>query len=188
MTTAGAAPGGGLTTAEDLAELSADGEHFELIQGVLQEMPPNGFDHGDVSATVAYVIERFVRDHALGRVVGAETGFLLARSPDTVLAPDAAFVSTSRLPTPGDRRGFAAVAPDLVVEVVSPSDRAGAIADKALRWLEAGTRLVWVVYPERRLIAAHHPDGTVHLRKADDIVDGEEVLPGFRVLVSELFE
>ena len=133
-------------------------------------------------------IDRFVRDHGLGRVVGAETGFILARDPDTVLAPDAAFISADRMPPPGQRHGFAALAPDLVVEVVSPTDRAAAVADKALRWIEAGTRLVWVIYPDRRLVAEHLPDGTVHLRQADDTLDGGDVLPGFRVPTRELFE
>ena len=113
---------------------------------------------------------------------------MLSRDPDTVLAPDAAFVRADRVPPPGHRQGFAALAPDLVVEVVSPTDRAGAVADKALRWLESGTRLVWVVYPDRRLVAEHFPDGTVHLRQAEDLLDGGDVLPGFRVPVSELFE
>ncbi|MGH9279869.1 MAG: Uma2 family endonuclease [Acidimicrobiales bacterium] len=188
MTTAGAASGGGVCTAEELAELSDDGSRFELIEGVLQEMPPAGFDHGLISATVASHLDRFVREHALGRVVGAETGFVVARDPDTVLAPDAAFIRADRIPPPGQRHGFAALAPDLVVEVVSPTDRAAAVADKALRWIEAGTCVVWVLYPDRRLVAEHLPDGTVHLRQADDALDGGDVLPGFRVVTRELFE
>ncbi len=188
MNTAGATARGDLLTAEDLAELPDEGSRFELIQGVLQKMPPAGFDHGLISATIASHLDRFVRAHGLGRVVGAETGFVLARNPDTVLAPDAAFVSADRMPPPGERHGFAALAPDLVVEVVSPSDRAAAVADKALRWIESGTRLVWVIYPERRLVAEHSPDGTVHLRQADDALDGGDVLPGFRVTARELFE
>lgn len=188
MNTAGAATGGGLLTAEDLAELPDEGSRFELIEGVLEQMPPSGFDHGLISAAIAARLDRFVRERDLGRVVGAETGFLLSRDPDTVLAPDAAFVSSDRLPPPAERRGFAALAPDLVVEVVSPSDRASAVADKALRWIEAGTRLVWVVYPERHLVAEHLPDGTVHLCKLTDSLGGGTVLPGFEVSVSDLFE
>ena len=188
MNTAGAPSRGGPRTAEELAELPDEGSRFELIDGVLLEMPPAEFDHGLISATIVSRIDRFVRDHGLGRVVGAETGFILARDPDTVLAPDAAFISADRMPPPGQRHGFAALAPDLVVEVVSPTDRAAAVADKALRWIEAGTRLVWVIYPDRRLVAEHLPDGTVHLRHGDDILDGGDVLPGFRVPTRELFE
>lgn len=188
MNTAGAASRGDLLTAEELAELPDEGSRVELIEGVLQQIPPAGFDHGLISATIASRLDRYVRDHALGRVVGAETGFVLARNPDTVLAPDAAFVNADRLPPPGQRHGFAALAPDLVVEVVSPSDRAAAVADKALRWIEAGVRLVWVIYPDRGLVAEHVPDGTVHLLQGDDALDGGDVLPGFRVPARELFE
>lgn len=188
MNMAGAASRGDLLTAENLAELPDEGTRCQLIEGVLEQMPPAGFDHGLISATIAARLDGFVRQHDLGRVVGAETGFVLARDPDTVLAPGAAFVRSNHLPPPGQRQGFAALAPDLVVEVVSPSDRAAAVADKALRWIEAGTRLVWVVYPDRRLVAEHFPDGTVHLRKAFDTLDGGDVLPGLRVPVSELFE
>lgn len=111
MNTAGATAPGDLLTAEDLAELPDEGSRFDLIQGVLQKMPPAGFDHGLISATIASHLDRFVRDHGLGWVVGAETGFVLARNPDTVLAPDAAFVSADRMPPPGERQGFAALAP-----------------------------------------------------------------------------
>jgi Uma2 family endonuclease len=188
MDTAGAASGGGLLTAEDVAELADDGSRCELVEGVLHRMPPAGFEHSHIAVTLASRLDRFVREHRLGWVVGADAGFLLARGPDTLLASDAAFVRSDRLPPPEQRQGFAPLAPDLVVEVVSPSDRASAVADKALRWLEAGTRLVWVVYPERRLVAEHLPDGTVHLRQAADTLDGGDVLPGLRLPVAELFE
>ena len=188
MNTAGAASRGDLLTAEELADLPDDGCRVELIEGVLQKMPPAGFDDGLISATIASRLDLYVRDHALGRVVGAETGFVLSRDPDTVLAPDAAFVSARRLPPPDQRHGFAALAPDLVVEVVSPSDRAAAIADKALRWIEAGVRLVWVVYPDRRQVAEHLPNGTIHLRQADDALEGGDGLPGFQVPAREFFE
>jgi len=187
VNTVGAASRGDVLTAEELAALPDEGGRLELIEGVLQQMPPAGFDHGLISATVASRLDRFALDHGLGRVVGAETGFVLARDPDTVLAPDAAFISADRLPPPGQRRGFAPLAPDLVVEVVSPGDRAAAVTDKALRWIEAGTRLVWVIYPDRRLVAEHLPDGTVHLRQGDDALTGGDVLSGFRVSVSDLF-
>jgi len=99
---------------------------------------------------------------------------------------DVAFVATDRLP-PRSTGGFAELAPDLVVEVVSPSDRASDVASKAEMWLDAGVRLVWVVDPQARLAAAHHPGGLVTVLRADGVLDGEDVLPGFRLPLAPLF-
>ena len=108
----------------------------------------------------------------------AETGFTLARRPDTVRAPDVAFVRRERLPDP-EPTGFPDLAPDLVVEVVSPGDRAGEILAKVADWLSAGTRLVWVVDPERRLARVYRADGTEQIVEETDRLLGGDVLPGF---------
>ena len=176
-----------LMTAEELCHLPDDGNRHELIDGVLTTMPPAGFEHGYVEVNVAVHVAQFVKQHQLGQVVGGETGFFLGRGPDTVLAPDVAFVSTARLPAPDQRARFADVVPDLVVEIVSPSDRPGEVTEKALRWVEAGVGLTWVVHPERRMVAVYEPGGVVHLVHEDEELDGGEVLPGFRLPVVELF-
>lgn len=147
-------------TMEALAALPDDEHRYDLLRGELRRMPPGGFEHGAIVATVTARLDALVRERRLGRVVGAETGFVLGRDPDTVLAPDAAFVRGERLPPPEQRKGFLELAPDLVVEVVSPSDRASEVTEKALLWLDAGVRLVWVIYPDPRVVAVYRPAGS----------------------------
>jgi Uma2 family endonuclease len=173
-------------TAEELSELPDDGMRHELVEGELRTMTPAGFEHGRLALRMGARILDHVEKHGLGEVLAAETGFLLHRQPDTVRAPDVAFVSADRMPTAAVP-GFAELAPDLVVEVVSPSDRASDVAAKAAMWLDAGVRLVWVVDPQARLAAAHHPGGLVTVLREDGVLDGEDVLPGFRLRLSSLF-
>jgi Uma2 family endonuclease len=126
-----------------------------------------------------------VNSRTLGRVFTAETGFLLRRKPDTVRAADVSFVKQDRLPHPAPR-GFAELAPDLVVEVLSPDDRPGEVLSKVGDWLEAGARLVWVIDPERRDARVYRADGSqVHLGESDQL-DGESVVPGFQCAVRGL--
>jgi Uma2 family endonuclease len=172
-------------TAEELFELQDDGLRHELVEGELRTMAPAGFDHGRVALRIGARILAHVEEHLLGEVLAAETGFVLARDPDTVRAPDVAFVASERAPS--GTRGFAELAPDLVVEVVSPTDRASEVASKAAMWIDAGVRLVWVVDPQARLAAVHHPGGLVTVLREDGVLDGEDVLPGFRLPLSTLF-
>jgi Uma2 family endonuclease len=139
-----------------------------------------------VSAALTGVLREHVAAHRLGRVVAAETGFLLATDPDTVRAADVAFVRRERLPDP-EPLGYAALAPDLVVEVVSPGDRAGETLTKVGAWLTAGTRLVWVVDPARRLARVYRQDGSEALLDEGQSLDGEDVIPGFRCLLGPIF-
>jgi Uma2 family endonuclease len=131
---------------------------------------------------VAFVVQR-----SLGEVIRNDSGFLLQRDPDTVRAPDMAFVRADRVPPPGADVQFVDFAPDLVVEVVSPSDRAAAVNERALDWVDAGVRLAWIVDPSSRSVVVHRPDGTVSLLRGDAELDGEDVLPGFRLPLAELF-
>lgn len=172
-------------TAEELFELPDDGLRHELVEGELRTMGPAGFDHGRVALQIGARILGHVEEHRLGEVLAAETGFVVARGPDTVRAPDVAFVAAER--APAEARGFAELAPDLVVEVVSPSDRASDVSSKAAMWLDAGVRLVWVVDPQARLAAVHHPGGLVTVLREDGVLDGEDVLPGFRLPLATLF-
>ena len=174
-------------TAEELARLPDDGYRYDLIEGVLIRMSPANFEHGQLAAEFARLLGNFVRPRRLGIVVGAETGFFLARNPDVVLGPDAAFVRADRLPPREQRRQFLPLAPDLAVEIVSPSESARSVATKVAKYLQYGTRLVWVVHPRRRTVTVYAADGTVRVLREGDILDGGEVLPDFRVPVAELF-
>jgi Uma2 family endonuclease len=136
--------------------------------------------------TIATRIHAFVSSRSLGRVLAAETGFKLFTNPDTVRAPDVAFVSHDRIPDPLPR-GFAPFAPDLAVEVLSPDDKPGEVLEKVADWLKAGTRLVWVIDPDRRSARAYREDGTIEMLPESGVLDGEDVLPGFTCTVGELF-
>ena len=178
-------------TADELpalsARLSALGRRAELVGGGLVVMAPAGGRHGEVAHTLALFIGNHVRKRNLGRVFAAETGFVLRRDPDTVRAPDAAFVAAERLKAEETPAGFLESAPDLVVEVVSPGDSTAAVRDKVRDWLEAGTRLVWVVCPRTRTVAVHRPGRPAEALRDDDDLQGGSVLPDFAVPVRDLF-
>lgn len=174
-------------TAEELLDLPDDGLRHELVLGELRTMTPAGYEHGRVAMRIGSRLDAFVEAQGLGEVLGAETGFTLARGPDTVRAPDVAFVRAERVPAAEDRAGFAELAPDLAVEVVSTWDRASEVSEKALMWLDAGVRLVWVVDPTTRLATVYRSGGVVGLFRGQDVLDGEDVLPGFTLPLWELF-
>ncbi len=174
-----------LMTAEQLLDLPDDGMRYELVGGLLSRMVPAGGVHGMVGATLLGRMYAAVDAGRLGRLFTAETGFVLRRGPDTVRAPDVAFVRAERVP---DARvpGFPALAPDLVAEVVSPTDRASEVSGKALAWLDAGVRLVWVVDPENRTVTTYQQRGVAVLR-GDDVLRGQDVLEGFALPLAELW-
>jgi Uma2 family endonuclease len=167
-----------LMSAEDLLHTSVPDKRTELVRGVLVVREPAGGRHGRVANELSRVIGNHVHAHALGAVYAAETGFTLARRPDTVRAPDVAFVRQDRVPEP-EPVGFPELAPDLAVEVLSPGDQPGDTLSKVADWLSAGTRLVWVVDPERRLARVYRHDGTEQIVTADQTLNGEDVLPSF---------
>lgn len=175
----------GISTAEQLERRRDNGHRYDLIQGELYRMSPAGARHGEVAALLAMHLGAFVLPRGLGRVYGAETGFRLA--DDTVLGPDVAFVAANRLPPIEQRVGFLRLAPDLVAEIVSPSDRARYVSDKVLAYLDAGVRLVWLVEPRRRVVSVYGADRTARLLGEGDSLDGGEVLPGFRLSLADLF-
>lgn len=184
MATAPVQPGVPMT-AEQLLELPDDGMRHELVEGVLRTTAPAGARHGLIAARLLVRLGTFVQTHRLGEFFAAETGFRLRRDPDTVRAPDVAFVGADRAAEAGVP-GFPALAPDLVAEVVSPSDRAVDVVGKALAWLDAGVRLVWVVDPQNRTVTVYRQDGVAVLR-GGDVLDGEDVLPGFALPLEELW-
>ena len=146
--------------------------------------PPGG-RHGSVTMNLALRLGYHVERESAGQVFAAETGFTLARRPDTVRAPDIAFVRRERLPKPIPV-GFPEFAPDLVAEVLSPGDRPGEVLAKVGDWLEAGARLVWVIDPERRVARVYRHDGSETIVTSDDALDGEDVLPGFSCQVASV--
>lgn len=159
---------------------------LELVRGRVVKEPRPGGRHGRVTSELFWRIESFVRERELGWTL-VETGFLLADDPPTVRGPDVAFLARERIPSDGAPLGMWRQPPDLAVEVVSPTDTAAEIQDKVLEYLAAGTRLVWVVDPATESATAYRSRGEVRLLTAGDVLDGSDVLPGFRLELAELF-
>src|SRR5437667_5394634 len=172
-------------TAEELLNASIPNKRTELVRGVLFVREPPGGRHGSVTMKLALRIGNYVERTGAGQVFAAETGFTLRRGPDTVRAPDIAFVRRERLPDPiGD--GFPELAPDLVVEVLSPDDRPGETLAKVADWIDAGTRLIWVVDAQRRIARVYRQDGTESIVAESDSLTGEDVLPGFTCFLGSI--
>ena len=176
-----------LFTAEQLLHMPSDDFKYELVEGVLIKMHPTGFEHGDVAMTLAYLLKRHVLDNKLGKVLAAETGFKLATNPDTVLAPDAAFIRQEEIDRLGPTKKFWPGAPDLAVEVMSPGDSVRKTDEKARAWLAHGARMVWIVNPNRRTVSVYRPDADIIVLTEVDVLDGETVVPGFSCDVKEIF-
>jgi Uma2 family endonuclease len=134
---------------------------------------------------LAAAIHAHVDAHNLGSVFAAETGFILSRKPDTVRAADVSFISSARLPYPPPR-GYAELAPDLVVEVLSRDDNLREVREKVADWLKAGSRLVWVIDPVKKLARVHRADGSKSILSENDVLDGEDVLPHFSCAIAQL--
>jgi Uma2 family endonuclease len=173
-------------TADELLRTHLPDKRVELVRGVLVVREPTGYRHGDVTARITKALMDVVDASGLGRVLAAETGFKLTVDPDTVRAPDVAFVSGERVPDPAPL-GYPALAPDLVVEVLSPGDRPGATLAKVADWLTAGSRLVWVVDPSRREARVYRQDGSETLLTESESLSGEDVVPGFEYQLGALF-
>jgi Uma2 family endonuclease len=174
-------------TALELEQMYIPNVRTELVRGRLVVREPAGARHGDVAMTIAYALKTHVDAAKLGRVWAAETGFKLFSSPDTVRAPDVAFVSRDRVPDPLPT-GFADFAPDLAVEVLSPGDRPGEVLAKVADWLTAGTSLVWVVDPARRIARTYRADGTESILSAGESLSGEDVVPGFEATLASILQ
>ena len=178
-----------LLTAEDLRQMPADDWRYELVEGVLHRMPPPGFEHGAVAAQLSGLLFAHVHAHRLGRVLAAETGFQLASGPDTVRAPDVAFVSHERLEQAAfDRQKYFPGAPDFLVEVLSASDSYSDVEKKVVSWLAAGARVVVLADPVKTLLFVHRPGKPVELLGKGDTLDVSDVVRGWMVRVSEVFE
>ncbi len=160
----------------------------ELVEGEIIEMPlPNG-EHGEVLAILTIKIGQYVLEKELGRITTGDAGFVLERRPDgrdTARGPDLAFISKAKAPAPLPS-SLLEYAPDLAVEVISPSNEAADIHFKIRQFLAAGTALVWIVYPATQTVEVHSSSGAITL-EADDMLSGGDVLPGFEVPVRAIF-
>jgi len=174
-------------TAEELLLMSRNEGDYELIEGELREMSPAGWRHGAIVIRLGGLLDRHVTDQGLGMVIGGDPGFILARDPDTVLAPDIAFIRKDRIPVLPLRDAFWTGPPDLAVEVMSPGDTVNEVHDKALAWLEAGTSEVWVINPASHTVSVSRAASDTHTFTEADDLTSPTLLPGFRCPVAELF-
>ena len=174
-------------TADELLAMPDDGFRYELVKGELVRMSPTGDEHGSVTMEIAASLYRHVKEHNLGRVYAAETGFKLESDPDTVRAPDVAFVNREQVEATGTLAGFRSGAPDLVVEVLSPSDRIGRVEAKVKQWLETGSRVVWVVSPKLKTVTVYHSLSDIVTLTEKDALDGGDVVPGFQIKIADIF-
>lgn len=170
------------------AELLAAGDigRCELIRGELVMMSPAGGEHGRIAMLMAIEIGGFVLKHRLGDVYAAETGFHIEAMPDTVRAPDVAFIAAARSKATRTRK-FIRGAPDLVVEVLSPEDRPRQVREKFKQWIDSGVRLAWVVDPDERSVTVHRPMQRAVSLGIADVLCGDDVLPGFELKVADIF-
>jgi Uma2 family endonuclease len=176
-----------LVGADDLLAWPDDGRRRELIDGRLHEMAPAGAEHGMVALRIGALLQQHVERSVSGRAFAAETGFVLRTDPDTVRAPDAAVVTEAHAQRVGPTSGYWPGAPDLAVEVVSPSDSYTDVHGKALGWLSAGTQVVLVVDPAARQVTVYRSPHDMHVLAGDDVVDCSDVMPGFAPSVHDLF-
>ncbi len=176
-----------LYTADEFWTEFGDQKGLELIRGVPTAMAPTGEAHGVVSLWLGYLLMSFVESHDLGELTGAETGFILSRDPYTVRAPDVGFISKTRLTKSTSPKYFEG-APDLAVEVVSPGDGADTVHERVLDFLNAGTRLIWVIYPATRTVLAYGSDSSTSLLDQDGTLTGGDVLPGLSLPVRDIFK
>lgn len=177
-----------MLTAEHLLAMPADGWRYELVEGELRRMAPAGHEHGRVALNLAWRLGQYAKTHRLGTVYAAETGFLIGRDPDTVRAPDIAFIASARADAARAVRGYFPGAPDLAVEVVSPSDTFSDVQEKVFEWLAAGSIAVVVVDPRRRRVTVSRSKQDIIVQGANDMLDLSFVIAGFSVPVADLFE
>jgi Uma2 family endonuclease len=175
-----------LLTADDLWKIVANGSRYELSRGELVPMTPVGIPHSVIVVRLAKLLSTYVDEKRLG-VVGTEGGFKLHRNPDTLRAPDIAFISRKRLESEGIPKAFAEFPPDLAVEVLSPDDTASEMARKVDEYLSGGVPLIWVVDPSLWQVTVYRSLQDIKIHSAHEELDGGEILPGFRVKVADIF-
>lgn len=176
-----------LMTAEELLRLPRGQFRYELINGELKRMSPTGHEHGRITIRLTVPLAQHVSANRLGEVYAAETGFRLTSNPDTVRAPDIAFICQQRVDKVGASKGYWPGAPDLAVEVNSPSDTVREVEKKVMEWLEFGSRLVWVVSSKLHTVTVYRSLTDIVTLTEKDTLDGGVVVPGFQIPVAEIF-
>lgn len=174
-------------TIEELWDTEDDGSRHELIKGELVSMPPAGEAPGHLMGKLSHLIWRYLEDHPTAILAVGDSGYVLDRNPDTLLAPDLAMTRIERIPDEVPARSFPNRAPDLVIEIVSPGDRIGTINEKLRLYLEFGVELIWLVDPDRRTVTAHAYAKPVRLLQSGDSLTADELFPGLRIQVDEIF-
>jgi Uma2 family endonuclease len=176
-----------LLTVQDFRQLPESNLHRELVRGEVVEIMPPGGQHGAIAVMIAMLLRLWAKEEA-GGYVGVEAGYILARHPDTVRGPDVSYVHAHRIPVDGVPEGFWDLAPDLAIEVVSPHESADEVRAKVRDFLNAGTPMVWTIYPRGREVIVHTPDGLARTYTSTMKLEFPKILPGFACTVAELFE
>ena len=176
-----------LMTAEELMELPDDGFRYELINGELEKMPPPGSPHGRIAFQLSVYLGQFILEHGLGQGFATDTGFKLTSNPDTVLAPDFAFVTNERFAEVSVTEGYGAGPPDLAVEVLSPSDRPGKVKQKISRWFSFGTKQLWIVDPKHTSVTVYRSPSDATTFSGSDYLEAQDLFPGFRLSLDRIF-
>jgi Uma2 family endonuclease len=175
-------------TADELWRMPDDGYHrYEIDRGQLLTMTPAGGLHGLIANRLSVAITSHVNEGRLGIVLSADTGFKLESDPDTVRAPDVAFIARERIPAEGIPESFWSGAPDLAVEVMSPGDRRSEVDEKIAQYLRLGVKQVWFVEPSPRRVTIHITNRPPQILQESDTLEGGELLHGFRYSLSKLF-
>ncbi len=176
-----------LMTIEDLRQISEEEQPGELVRGEWIEVSRPTLRHGDLMVQIVFLLRLYLQRNPIVRVVCGDTDFILERHPDTLRGPDVAFVNKERIPPEGVPDDWFEGAPDLTVEMVSKSQTAHEAGLKALDYLRAGTKMVWVVDPQSRTVAVYTPPNKIQILRESETLDGGDVLHGFQCKVSELF-
>ena len=179
---------GQVTTAKQLAGKADDGKRYELVKGELRMMSPAGGEHGRIALRLGMLLGLHVDEHQLGTVYAAETGFLIEQNPDTVRAPDTAFVSAEQRATITNHAAYVPFAPDLAGEIILPNDTFSQVEEKAFAWLTAGTKIVLLVDPATKSLHVYRAaDNIVVLNESQELNVGD-VVPGWTFKVADLFK
>ncbi len=179
---------GGLLTAEQFAALPSSRRPQELIAGKVVDMPSPGTPHGQVIFNIAFLLKSYLKTHDIGRAWGAESGLITVRQPDSVRGMDAAFCSYGRWPKEESKKGLMSVAPELVIEVISPEDRWPRVLKKITEYFDSGVLVVCTVDPELRTLQIHRDASSSTVLRNEDVFEVADILPGFSCRVSDLFE
>jgi Uma2 family endonuclease len=176
-----------LTALEEIERMGSAGERMEFFDGVMREKEGVSGRHGEIEMELSNPLGTHVRANGLGRLYPSDTQFRISIDPEVIHIPDLAFVRADRLPSEAARWHLMPIAPDLAVEVVSPDDRYEDVLEQIERHHQAGVALVWMVQLRRRAVEVHPLGPAAHLLREGDILDGGDLIPGFRLPVADVF-